>query len=348
MKRILLSILLLLSISLSYAQMSPTWMNPKMREMYYSSDDYFTGFMPGSIRAGESSADAMIRVKDDAQSELIRSIRVIVETKTNKTDQQLQSGDSFIFTSLYKNAVQTTAGAKIIGVKTDSYYDEKDNLVYGFAYLEREAMIKYYHNQIELNMQKIADAIKNAEQLNAEGLKVKARQICKEGVDFIANIEYAQDILSAVDKGATPASLFITKASELRNELIKLMAMMSQNFVIYIQSSEDNFRVPSTVLSNKLKAILSKNDCSTTAKKEDADIVIIVEAVTRKHDADNPDIKFAYADVIVKVLDPIKEKELYTDEFSVKGGALSYDSAGKKALDEASQSVWKIISNWIE
>lgn len=350
MKHIWLSIMLLLGITSSYAQAAaPSWMNPTMRERFYSAEDYFTGYVPGNIRANEGRAEALERVKSDAQSELVRSIRVLVQTYTEKKDQQLQADENFLFASLYKSAAKTTAEAEIVGVKIDSYYDVNDNLVYGFAYLEREVMVKYYQNQIIINLQKIMDAIQSAKQFNDEGLKVKARQMCKEAVSYFTNIEYAQDILTAVDNNATPTSLYLSPTSELRRDLITLTASMSQKFVVYIKIYEENFRTPSAVLINKLKSIITQSECGITSNSNDADITLVIEATTRRHDvADNEGIKFAYADIVIKVLNTLTDRELFADEISIKGGAMSYENAGRKALEESASKVWEKINHWIE
>jgi hypothetical protein len=65
----------------------------KGRAMYYPVDTYFTGFAVGNIRAGETQASAIARVKKDAQGYLSESIRVKVESETQS--QTRQYGDDY-------------------------------------------------------------------------------------------------------------------------------------------------------------------------------------------------------------------------------------------------------------
>lgn len=328
----------------AYAQSQ--WLTSAAREMNYPADEYITGFVPANVRSGESQSDAVARAGKEAAKQASASIRTLIENVTETASQEVQVNGNYDFASVYQDYTRQTSTAEIAGLKIETHFDAATHTAYGFAYVKRSELVTYYQSQINLNLKKIEDAVALSHTAANAGQKMKAKSYCEKALENLANVEFAQDLLSAVAP-ANLAGLQNQRCSTAKSTLFQRLIDLEQSIFVFVKSDETNFGTPTTILANQLKSLLANNQCSFTTDGEQADYVITLTAKTRKHDVDNPNFKFTYADVQVDLFSNYKHLSVYNDELSVKGGAMSYETAGKTALKDAATMIWEKINPWI-
>jgi hypothetical protein len=134
----------------------------------------------------------------------------------------------------------------------------------------------------------------------------------------------------------------------LRSKATHLLAHLAQGVYVFMEGQEDNFGKNETIIVNKLKAILAKNGCSFVEDNAQADFKLTISANTRKLDTQPSDFVFVYADVVVGLYDNHKQKNVYHDEISIKGGSNALDRAARIALEDAAPKVAEKLHPWIE
>ena len=340
MKKLNILLLAIICASTVFGQTSPNWLQDADRERNYPNNIFITGFSTGSLRNGENKTDAAARLKKEAQGYLAEAIRVQVSSETQshdvRTKTQTTGKDATEqINSIFEAAVKTSANIELTGLKTDSYYDEHEGLIYGFAYVNKYELIGYYNAFLTMNMQQLESVLNTANQLETNGEKAKARTQYENAVSLLVKVEQAQDILVALDKNA---SLQRDKTAKYRSDIVQALARLTQGVFIYFESKEDIFGKSSTLITNKVKSILSKNGCSFTGDFSQADFILKINATARKHG--NPsDIVFCYADVEIELIKKQSSKTIYQEELKQKGGHTTYENAAREAFEEVGNTI---------
>jgi hypothetical protein len=57
---------------------------------------------------------------------------------------------------------------------------------------------------------------------------------------------------------------------------------------------------------------------------------------------------YCYADVEIELYDMHKQKTVYTDELSRKGGSVTQEKAGRMALDDAAKKITADLIPWVK
>jgi hypothetical protein len=349
MKKITFFLLAIIYASTLFGQTLPNWLNSADRERNYPSNVFITGFSTSSIRTGETKTDAETRLRKEAQVYVAEAVHVRVSSETQsrdtRTKEQITGKEATEqINSIFEAAVKTSATIELAGVKTDSYYDEREGLIYGFAYVNKYELIGYYNASLTMNMQQLESILNAAKQLETNGEKAKARTQYEETVPLLVKVEQAQDVLVALDKNA---SLQRDKTAQYRSDIIQALARLAQGVYIYLESTEDMFGKSSSLIANKVKSILSKNGCSFTSDVSQADFILKLDASARKH-GDPGQIVFCYADVEVSLIKRQIQKTVYQEELKQKGGHTSYENAAREAFEEAGKTIGDKLLEWVK
>lgn len=331
-------------LSLSAQTPPPAWLSPAIREIEYPPTVFFSEFTEGNLHSNENVSALLDRLKSDARRGAAGSIRTLITSVVEKTDRQDTYGHDFRFTSVYQDYTRQIVDADIAGIHTESYYDEGRKWGYAFAYVKKTELATYYRAQIALQLSQLENALTLSATLVNNGEKSKARKVCEEALQPLAQIEFAQDLLTAICPGDT-TGMQLSQLFRLKNELLKTLISLEQSIYIYFQCSETNYGKAVRILGPTLKDTLANNQCSFTDKPEEADFIITVTASTREHDGNvayGGVMKYSLADVEVEVYSNIKQKVIYSESFSLKnnGDGATYESAGRNALKLAAGKVW--------
>ena len=349
MKKVYIFLLALLYTSVVVAQTPPNWLQSAERERNYPSTVFITGFITGNVRVGETKTDAEARLRKDAQAELTEKILVQVNSEKQKEDERIKTQttgkeESEQIRSVFKSDVKTYTSIELSNTKTDSYIDNNTGLIYGFACVNKYELTGYYNASLTMNMQQLESMLNTAKQLEANGEKAKARTQYEDAIALLFKVEQAQNVLVALDHNAAVQR---EKTAQYRSDIIQALARLSQGVYVYIESNEDMFGKSSSLISNKVKSILSKNGCSFTTDASQADFVLKLNASARKH-GNTGDIVFCYADVEVELIKTQTQKTLYQEELKQKGGHTTYENAAREAFEDVGKTIGEKLVEWVK
>jgi hypothetical protein len=328
-------------------QDAPRWLDRMERDHFYPNSTFFTGFVSGIVHADDDVSQLKDRLKKDAQKELSESIRLKIEGYTQAGDQSQRVDGKEQVVSTYSASVHTSSNVEIVGIKTDAYYDSRKKEVYAFAYANKYELAGYYKANIGMLIKQAESALYTATQLEQNDEKAKARKQCEESIPILAQIRYAQDLLTTID-ATDSESLQQEKSGLLLNEITQMRTRLAQNIYVYVEGKEKNFETTIQLLEPKLKAELSNHGCSFTSNHSEADWLLSIEASTRRGSEFNG-IYTAYLDVIISLVECKSGKEIYKNNFTdLKGGGIDYDRAGRKAYDNSVEKISGEIIKSIE
>ncbi|MDR0745279.1 MAG: hypothetical protein LBF17_02145 [Mediterranea sp.] len=342
MKKVVLIMACALAFLCSHGQEKPRWLDSSLRNQHYPEQFYFTGFAYSEVTQGSSVNDVTARAKNDAQADLSKKIRVKISSATQSGMSAQTVNGRYDERESFSNVASTTSDTEVAGLKIESYYDANAKLAYAFAYVNKQELTGYYKANIGMLLQQAEGSLNTAIRLEQNNEKAKARAECERARPLFPGVRYAQDLLIAVDAD-DHESLQLNKSVNLYNEMIQMLARLAQGVYVYIESSEDFFGKPEHLLANKLKAQLAANGCSFVEDAVQADFKLRLNTTMRTSETSG-NMVFCYADVEIELYDTHKQKVVYNDEVSQKGGSVSQEKAGRKALEDA---VKKIITNLI-
>ncbi|MDR1342699.1 MAG: hypothetical protein LBK18_05525 [Prevotellaceae bacterium] len=331
----------------SLGQPSPRWINDGWRESSYPQNVYFTSFISDFADPRETTEKATARMEAEAKRKLSESIRVKVKSEQTIAEESSErNGAPDQFLSIYSSAIKTSSDAEIVGLKVETFYDKQKDVVYAFAYANKFELTGYYKANINMLLQQAEGLLQTAVQLESSKEKAKARKQCAEAIPLLAKARYAQDMLTALSGGAGSESLQQETSERLRSEATQMLARLAQGLYLYVESDEDLFGKKVSIVGNHLKAILARNGCSFTDDAAQADLKLTLSTATRTiSNADG--IVFCYADTEVALYDNFKQKNVFSDEASQKGGGASPERAGRQAMESIAPQIADKIMPWI-
>lgn len=320
MKRFMIFFFILAATN-SYAQ-KPEWIN---NYNDYLKGQYLAGF---ATNQGNETPAFVTDLKASAKSELIESIKVSIASA-----KELHKSESAgIYSEDFTSTTATFANAEINGLKTEYYYDKDTKTGYALAYADKSEVKGYYRANISLLIQKIETAIANAQQFETERNKGKAKKTYEEILPVFDELNFSQSLLIAIGSNDDDAFQY-QKSFDLKSTIIQAISRLQSAIIVYVQSKETNFGQQVNILAPKLKAELSSHGCSFTPSPQKADWTLTIKASTRKGNIVEG-IYFSFLDAEISLVENRTGKEIYSNNFTnLKGGALDFDSAGRKAYD---------------
>jgi hypothetical protein len=116
---------------------------------------------------------------------------------------------------------------------------------------------------------------------------------------------------------------------------------------LFILSDEKNLGNPqkTALLSNQLRAALTSKGYTFVNSKEKAEVLLELEADTRKG-AEANGIFFAFLSANIKAIDARTDQEIFNESLpEVKGGQTSFERAGIDAYQKASKNIQEAFAN---
>jgi len=327
---------------------APLWLDNDVRNLQYSQDKYYSGFAEVSVNQGELQEDAINRAKQRAIGELSERIRVSINSLKTQTDVSISGSDiEEQIRSQFSSVTQTGSQTEVTGSKMENWYDSKTRTAYAFAYVSKTDLANYYKSNLAINLTQVEGLLKTAQDLVTTGEKAKARGQCEAARPLLGKIRWAQEMLTAIDVNISSDDLQLTKTEALQNTLTQMQAQLAQGVYVYVEDNEDLFSKNVNIVANQLKAELAKNGCSFVETPEQADFKLKINVSTR-HSSYDDGIVYCYADTQVELYDIHKQKVVYSDEIAQKGGGISEDKAGRKAMTEVVSVISEKLKPWIE
>lgn len=199
-------------------------------------------------------------------------------------------------------------------------------------------------------LQKLSQAesyLNTSKNLIDDGEKSKARTQCELARKMLDEIRVVQDSLQLVEPTISSDKLERVRTENLHNDVNILSARLAQAVMVYVKNDEDLFGQKVNVVANKLKSQMSVSGCGFTDDESQADFKLTLKASTRESSA-TESIVFCYADVSYDLYDENKQKSVYSDDISEKGGSISKEKASRKAMENAANKIMESIAPWLK
>lgn len=328
-------------------QTRPDWLDEEWRNMRFSSETYLVGFACNEFLHGTSLQDAMQKAKIGAQTDLSQKIYVRISSVLQNEIMATSSDGQYSEKEYFFNQSVLESNAEVVGMKTELYYDSQTKLVYALAYANKHELIGYHKNSLVMTILQIEEFLKTARILESSGEKAKSRQQCNATNNLFDKARYVQNLLVALNADITKEELHQQKTEQLYHELVQMAARLSQGVFVYIKNDENLLGISVDIVANKLKGVLAKEGCSFVDDEQQADFIIKLNVSTRTIGNENAVPVFCYGDVVVELYCNHKQKVIYHDELSQKGGSNSYERAGRKAFENVAAVIAERIKPWI-
>ena len=235
------------------------------------------------------------------------------------------------------------------GIVTESWCDQENAEVHGFAYVRISDLKNHFREKINMSLIRAESIIDNVSTLVEYGNKIKAREKAKTAMPLFAEVEYAQRLLLALDNSTNVRqSLQMEKAYRLKSEVLRLVADLQHSTAICLKCKAvtvGNRRYPT--LANAIKGKLSEIGCNFVEEPSQADWIIDIDASVTK--ILNSSFVFAYVNGSVKVTKTATGQVIYEESIDavenghtadgIKGGGNSEASAASEAYKDVARAI---------
>lgn len=236
-------------------------------------------------------------------------------------------------------------------VSNDIQQDRAKNLYKNTIELQSKLDPKYeilegLGNELSQKLMQVESRLKTSRDLVNDGEKAKAKQQCESAQNIMSDVRKIQETMRATNPSVSVETLEQHRTEKLYNEIKILSAQLSQAIMVYVESTEDLFGKQVNVIASKLKAQMASNGCSFTDDVSKADFKLTMTCETREGSA-NENLVFCYADVNLDFFDTHKQKSIYSDDISEKGGSTTKEKAARKAMEKAADKIMEGITPWL-
>jgi hypothetical protein len=347
MKKTLLILLSVLPLALA-GQGKPHWMNASTRQYEYPEATHITG---ASQAGGRLQGDAIARLKETAQRDLVQHIRVTVESVMQGYTQSTSASGNEQLYEVFSSQVASKAKETLPGLHVfQPYYDPDDNVTYCFAYVEREALTTSCKSQIALNLNAAEGTLRTANDLVTAKQKSQARQKCKEVIPLLAEVAYLQGLLVAVDKHSAESDWQTERSAAVRQKAELLFAETEQGIMLYIDCNEIIDGESVEIIAPNIQALLTKKGCTVSIAEgvSSADYVLTVKAEI-EYCKDNARSTVCSAKANVSLRRAQKKGAVYSELLHGDGvDAADNGNAAQLAFEDLAKIIAEKISAYIK
>ena len=202
-------------------------------------------------------------------------------------------------------------------------------------------------NELMQRLMQIESSIHTGRNLARDGEKAKARQQIELAQSILSDVRRVQDSIRKVDPSASVVFLQQEHVEMLNNEITLLSAQLAQAIIIIIDSNETALDKPVSIIANRLKAKMALDGCSFTDDVSKADFKLTLTAETTKSSATD-NFVFCYANVSFDFFDIHKQRSVYSNSISEKGGSTTMEKSARKAMENAADRLFESIEPFLQ
>jgi len=326
----------------------PCWRNETCRLNNYSVNEWFLGFAEDTLEYKANLAKSRGALEQQARGKMVESIRINVSSRTEmETKSELRSGDNFsneTINRIFAETIKVNAGAELVNVFTDSYYDSNRKKIYAFAAVKKSDLATYYAQMIELNLSEAMHSITLSKQLIELGKKNEAFIKLDEAKKNVESTAQHRTLLLTVDAKTGIEHSQNERANELLKEIATIKAEVAvARGKVFVTGTESILHKKADIIIPGLQAILHDNDVRITENQKEAGYILKIDANVCNLRSNSD---FHYANACVKVV--LTNAKTYVNEITTsitgpKEGGLNAENAGEKALRSAVLEVWNKV-----
>lgn len=207
MRKVSLFIPIFMALSLHLWAQLPDWINPQLRAAKYPESNYLSAFVSEINDKNEAVESILQRLEGYAKDQLADNIMIDIRSVTTLNIHNLNTQTQENF----KRSSTAVSGARLAGLKTERYYDEKKKVPYVFVYAAKSDVIKLYEQEIDQHINAVRQLLKQVVQANKES----ALKHGFEADHLLKKIEEAQGMLVAVAGRFSEEQIRRTEVNEL-------------------------------------------------------------------------------------------------------------------------------------
>lgn len=200
MKHFSLTIVAFFGVVYVLAQ-APGWINPGQRNAMFPSGSFLVGFKSESCPEDESERilDKLIKV---AKSDLVEQIRVTIKSTATFNLENMNSQSLEYF----KQASTATSEASLTGLKTETWFDKKQQLAYAIAWLNIPDMVTSCKVNLADKSKKVEQKVQLAEELAAAGNLEQAMRTYSDCYPLLREMENDVVLIISIGKENDPSN----------------------------------------------------------------------------------------------------------------------------------------------
>ncbi len=226
----------------------PKWVDFQLRSTLYPDDQFLVGFSSQQSRSRDESQlreDAEMAARAELTERIITNIKSITLSSIENTNSVTET--------YFKKVSASTSNLKVLGLKTEYYFDEKKKVAYCLVYANRQEVIEWYRQDGEKNFSLLETKIGLAE---SKSVKQEALKLYLECFTFLPLLEENYTVLTALQKSQPyPATRIEEKRQTLLNK-IQTLSNASPNTLADLASLvASQYKL---VLTNETKNVLIK------------------------------------------------------------------------------------------
>ncbi len=341
MKRIYLLLFLVAMTCSVIAQDYPSEWNR------YTSSRYLYDVQTAYNDRGMSEYDFKNFLAEMARATLSRTLEVRVKDAASMERSSVNGNSNMSYTAVTQFSTDVT----LKYVYTKTYYNTITHEGAAIAYLDKEAACVAYKNEIDLIINRVNNALNTARSYIDTGFKSRAEEELCDVLPYFTKTDDAFFALTFFEASVDINSLR-SRCNALQQAVKQLLADLQHASVIYLDCSADLLGTPYTTLANEVKGVLSKQGCSFTINRNQADWIITIQASARRHDHSTygaVTTYFAYVDAAIIIDKVVTSQRIYHDEVTIKGAhTRDYSAAAREAYKKISNRIGEAIATNIE
>ncbi|RPI06357.1 MAG: DUF4384 domain-containing protein [Ignavibacteriae bacterium] len=204
------SLFLLFLIIHSADAQTPDWAKNLGRDGRYPELLYVTGFGMAKLDNAGNRAACLESAMDGAKKNLIEKIRVRIEA-TSKSEK-MEANEKFA--SYFNCAVQSSSNLEVEGLQSASYFDDGDDIGYGWVYVKRDKLIGLNRKKAEELRQSINTHLAAGKRYLNDHQRTPALDEYLACYPLFRKMEEAQAIVSSAETEMSGALQELTTAKK--------------------------------------------------------------------------------------------------------------------------------------
>lgn len=195
----------------------PKWTDYFERTNNYPSELYVTGFTSEKGNNYESDTEIFDRLKNHARTQLVESIQVTIKSLVT-SDILVENTETV---NKFRKTSVSLSKVDISGLTIETFYDEKDDIYYAFAYAKRNEIQTMYKNKIAQNKKKVENNIQTAKDYLTENNRQSALRTYYRCIPLFRETEEAQSIVVALSNNMQESGLYIDEMYDYNQQVTK-------------------------------------------------------------------------------------------------------------------------------
>lgn len=204
---------------------APKWTDMQWRKTQFPDASYLVGFASEKNKSKQEQNELLRKLEGYAKSQLGESVQVSISSLSDLTATETNGK----MVEYFKKNCTSSTSLNIAGLKTETYYDQKEKTGYAIAYVKKAEVFDLYKNNIDARQKNIAQKIETSEKYSTANLPTgqagdnqNALKNYFECFPVFREIEEAQGIYLALKNKLTDeADLKIKEITDLKIKVDK-------------------------------------------------------------------------------------------------------------------------------